>query len=245
MRYLLLIILLLAAEISKAQSIQSQNSSNNIWSDLNFSYEIFKNFDVKYELGNRRNSNQARASYHDLIVKYSVNDFLKIAFGTRRSNLSFLDSSIFNGGIEEDFEDIADRFHFDVSGRLLKLNNFKMKYRFRAQRKIRDFYSNTPLIFKRTYIRSRILIEYPFSKKLKTIGGSELFLSIEENLPIYIRKYRYTAGIEYDFNKIYSARLQYLFQREVKPSSTESLNIIAFNLQIDLNELSKRINSKN
>ena len=53
------------------------------------------------------------------------------------------------------------------------------------------------------------------------------------------------AGIEYDFNKIYSARLQYLFQREVKPSSTESLNIIAFDLQIDLNELSKKINSKN
>ena len=175
--------------------IQAQNSSNNLWSDLNLGYEIFKNIDVKYELGNRINSNQARANYHDFIVKYSVNNFLKIALGTRHSNLSFLDSSTFNSGTEEDFEDIADRFHFDISGRLLKLNNFKMKYRLRAQRKIRDFYSNTPLNFKRTYIRSRVLIEYPFSKKLRTNGGSELFFSIQENSPLYIRKHRHIAGL--------------------------------------------------
>ena len=225
--------------------IQAQNSSENLWSDLNLSYEIFKNIDVKYEIGNRRNSNQARGNYHDFIVKYSVNNFLKIAVGTRRSNLSFIDSSIFNSGVEEDFEDIADRFHFDISGRLLKLNNFKMKYRLRAQRKIRDFYLNTPLNFKRTYVRSRILIEHPLSKKLRINGGSELFFSIEENTPTYTRKYRHMAGLEYAFNKIYSARMQYLFQREGKPSDRELLNIIALDLKIDLNGLLKKFNPKN
>ena len=53
------------------------------------------------------------------------------------------------------------------------------------------------------------------------------------------------AGLEYDFNKIYSARMQYLFQREGKPSDRELLNIIALDLKIDLNGLLKKFNPKN
>ena len=226
--------------------VKAQNISNNLWTDLNLNYEIFKTIDLKYEIGNRSNDNGARKSYHDFIIKYSVNNLFKIAMGTRLSSLSFLDSTVFNDGLEKDFEDVADRFHFDVSGRLIKYGSIKLKYRFRAQRKIRGFYSgmDNP-IFKRTYIRSRGIIEYAVSKKIRATAGSELFFSIEENSPIYIRKNRHTLGIEYDLNKIYSARLQYSYQTEFKPSLQASLNILMLEFKIDLNQLSKKLNLKN
>lgn len=226
--------------------IQAQNISNNLLSDLNLNYEMFNTIDLKYEIGNRSNDNGARKSYHDFIIKYSVNNRFKIALGTRHSNLSFLDSTIFNDGLEEDFEDVADRFHFDVSGRLIKYGEFKLKYRIRAQRKIRGFYSgiDNPT-FKRTYIRSRGVIEYTVSKKIRATAGSELFFSIEETSPIYIRKNRHTLGLEYDLNKIYSARLQYSYQTEFKSSPQKSLNILMLDFKIDLNQLSKKLNLKN
>ena len=226
--------------------IQAQNISNNLWIDLNLNYEMFNTIDLKYEIGNRSNDNGARKSYHDFIIKYSVNKRFKIALGTRNSNLSFLDSTIFNDGLKEDFEDVADRFHFDVSGRLIKYGEFKLKYRIRAQRKNRGFYSGigNPT-FKRTYIRSRGVIEYTVSKKMRATAGSELFFSLEENSPIYIGKNRHTLGVEYDLNKIYSARLKYSYQTEFRPSLQESLNILMLNFKIDLNQLSKKLNLKN
>ncbi len=225
--------------------LEAQSSTNNIWSDLNLSYRIFKNFDVKYELGNRINNNQARTNYNDFVVKYSFNNFFKIALGTRRSELSLLDSSISITQIEDHFEEISDRFHFDISGRVFKLNGFRLKYRLRSQRKIIDFYSDAPVTYKRTYIRTRGIIEYDLTKKLKTSGGSELFFSFEDDSPVYIRKHRYMAALEYDFNKIYSARIQYLYQKKVKPLSEEFFNILAFHLKIDLNELTQKFKSKN
>ena len=142
--------------------IQAQNISNNLWSDLNLNYEIFNTIDLKYEIGNRSNDNGARKSYHDFIIKYSVNNRFKIAIGTRHSNLSFLDSTIFNDGLEEDFEDVADRFHFDVSGRLIKHGELKLKYRLRAQRKIRGFYSGVDNpTFKRVYLFKTTMFDIP------------------------------------------------------------------------------------
>ena len=225
--------------------IKAQNISNNLWSDLNLNYEMFNKIDLKYEIGNRSNDNGARKSYHDFIIKYSVNNRFKIALGTRHSNLSFLDSTIFDDGMEEDFKDVADRFHFDISGHLIRVGDFKLKYRLRAQRKIRDFYADARLKFKRTYIRSRGIIEYTVSKKIRATAGSELFFSIEETSPIYIRKNRHTLGLEYVLNKIYSARLQYSYQTEFKPSLQESLNILMLDFKIDLNQLSKKLNLKN
>jgi len=238
--YLSILFILTNSILTKAQNV-----SNNLWAGLNLNYEIFNKIDFKYEIGNRSNDNSARKRYYDFTIKYSASNFFKTALGTRHSNLSFLDSTIFDDGIEEEFKDVADRFHFDISGNLIRVGDFKLKYRLRAQRKIRDFYADARLKFKRTYVRSRGVVEYAVSKIIRMTAGSELFFSIEEDSPLYIRKNRHTIGLEYDLNKIYSVRLQYLYQREFKPSPREFLNILALDFKIDLSKLSKKFSSKN
>ena len=182
----------------------SQNSDFQTWSSIEIEKKIIKSVSISIEEEVRiaQNSTSFNTSNTSISGLYSFNKFIKAGIGYRYS-------------YSYDIED-----GYSVSHRLMvdgvlkyKLGDFAFSFRERFQDDWQTEKTSPTATYPDLYLRHKLQIKYNVPKiSLFPYLEAELFQSLNNPIQNKVDKYRWTAGLEYDFKNDLSVSLFYRIQ---------------------------------
>lgn len=194
----------------------SQVHDLQLWNEFSVDKELIENLSLhlKHEFRIGGYVTMLDETNTDFGVGYKFNKYLRV-----RAFYRFSAGDDNKTGLEK-----SHKLYTDIIGRY-KLNQFTFSVRERYQT---TFSSYDPEMFGSTpvhYLRSKLSVKYAIYKTNFSPNISvELFHSLNNPMGNSTDRKRFTAGVEYNFNKKLSAEIYYMFQqRRVsyrKPTNT-------------------------
>lgn len=110
--------------------------------------------------------------------------------------------------------DQRHRYYLDASFKH-KAGNLSIGYRIRYQKQYSAFNSSENGDIPENTMRHKLSFAWSFIKPFKTYLAAELFTGLNNYFLFEMERLRYKGGVEYDFNKMNSIDVFYLFQNEL------------------------------
>ena len=206
----LLYIFLFTVSIARAQV-----NDAGLWASVSLEKKINKQFDIglSQEIRLIENYSELGSAFTELNLNYKI----RVLKG-----LSFSPSYRFLQRRNQDNEySFRHRLSFDLSYRY-KLNKIIFSLRERFQSQVRDVMNGEEGFAPVHYLRSKLSIKYDLNKKINPWISTELFYQLNNGEGNEFDNVRYSAGIDYDFNKHHSISLFYLINKELNVNNQET-----------------------
>jgi len=125
------------------------------------------------------------------------------------------------------------RFFLGLTGNV-KLEDFKITYKARIQRKYSELYKGPDAEIQNT-LRNKLSVKYTLKgTPYRPYAGVEIFNPISNQSFEPISKYRAMIGLNYLFNSKYSMSVFYLRQNEINTGNPLSSNVIGVGFEAEL-----------
>ncbi len=202
----------------------SQEKDFGIWCGINTEYDIFKKLelDVSAMLRTFNQASEIEQVFIEGGLTYKVTKYLSVAGAYR-----------FSKTIEEDVQYYRRHKWFaDVKGSF-DLSDISSYVRFRFQEQRRTYYEDEEDKLPRYHCR----IKFKSTYKTPSFPVNP-YLEFESFLPVFsdkervIGKNRFSAGIEYKFNKTHAIELEYMYECDYIPRKVyTSIICLEYNLK--------------
>ncbi len=202
----LLYLSIVLACLSYTRNVVAQQNDFGIWGSINVSHKITRNFSATVEEQFRFNRNASAVAQYftDAGVEYSITKKLKVALCYRFTNSN-----------KYTYYSKRHRLYADLSYKI-KFSPFQFLLRTRLQEQQQDIYSSEHGYIPSWYSRNKLTAKLDLNKKYSPYLGVEMFyvLSSPNDDGKYIDKWRYAAGIDYEFNRAHGIDLYYMIQQD-------------------------------
>ena len=202
----------------------AQSSSFSNWMDLRFKYSIMKPLEAQVKIGYRAVDFKSDNTYLDLVLKYKVHKYFKLALGWRyagKGNPTAVDA-------------IVHRFYIDGSSKIKLIKKLYLKPRLRYQFRFKDWFESRLGHLPKHQIRARLLLNYNFYKRWLLIVGGEFFTSFAYHKNLQLEPLRFISGVHYTIKNTHSIGLYYNIEQDFRNVHTE--HIIALSYRLNLNK---------
>jgi hypothetical protein len=187
----------------------SANAGQNdfgIWGSASVKHKFSQKISATLEEQFRFNQNATAVAQYftDAGVEYSLSKKLKVTLCYR-----------FINNQKETYFSKRHRFYVDLSYKL-KYSQLQFLLRTRLQEQQEDIHSSDFGYIPAWYSRNKLTVKFDLNKKYTPYLGVEAFYMISTpNVDgSFIDKMRYTAGFEYEFNRVHALDLFYLMQQD-------------------------------
>jgi Protein of unknown function (DUF2490) len=177
-----------------------------LWTGINIEKKIAKGFAASLSQECRFNENisELGTAFTEVGLEHKV---------IKRLSFGFTYRFIQNRNIDDSYS-IRHRLMADLSYRY-KLKTFGFIIRERFQSQIRDVAEGEDGFAPVHYLRSKLTIKYTPDKKYAPWLSTELFYQLNNYKGNKIDNVRFSAGVDYDFNKHHSLSLFYIINKEL------------------------------
>jgi len=184
----------------------AQQNDFGVWAGVSLKHKFSQRFSATLEEQIRLNQNaMAIAQYFtDASLEYSLSKKFKFAFGYR-----------FINNFQQTYYSKRHRMYADLSYKT-KFEKFQFILRTRLQEQQKDIHSSEVGYIPDWYSRNKLTAKLDLTKKYMPYASAEMMYLIKApNATVnYIEKWRYTIGVEYEFNREHSLDIYYLIQRD-------------------------------
>jgi len=196
----------LLATVFSISNINAQYNDFGIWAGVTIRHKFSQRFSASLEEQVRtyQNSTAIAQYFTEAGLEYSLSKKFKVAAGYRFINNNQLT-----------YYSKRHRVFADLSYKT-KFSNFQIIFRTRLQEQQKDIRSSEMGYIPEWYNRNKLTLKLDLTKRYMPYASAEMMYLIKKpNTEInYIEKWRYTFGVEYDFNRVHSLDLFYLIQRD-------------------------------
>jgi hypothetical protein len=195
----------------------SQEKDFGVWLSLNAEYGITKKLELDASVETRtfNRASEIEQTFIEAGLTYKLTKVLSFSGAYRLAK-----------SIEND-DDYYLRHKWFVDSRVkLEPGRFTLRGRLRFQEQRRTYFKNEEYILPRYQVRLKLTTMYRTpSFPVNPYMEFETFMPVFSDKSRVIGKNRFTAGIEYKFNKTHAVELEYLFERDYLPKIAD-MNII-------------------
>lgn len=190
-----------------------QTKDAQLWTSVNFDKKLNNMFSlsVSEELRFTDNISEIGTFFTDLGIAFKLNKNWRLSGNYRFTNKQRLDDSYSK----------RHRYYFDLVYRN-KFEKLTLSLRTRFQAQYADVNSSATGQVPEYYSRNKMSLKYDLNKKYTPYAAAEIFLPLNGGKGIYIDNVRYSAGLEYSFNKISSLDIFYMIQQEYNKANPET-----------------------
>jgi len=206
------------------QTNYAQYNDAGMWFSINAEKKITPVFSFTLSEEGRFNENISELGtfFTDAGLSYKIGKLFKVSINYRFTNKRQVN----------DFYSKRHRYYVDLSIRK-KFKPIILSFRTRFQSQYTDMFSSSTGLMPSYYSRNKLTLKFDLDKKYTPYISTELFSPLNnQDGGILIDNARYTAGIEYAFNRMHSLDIFYLIQREcnVKNPETDYIIGLGYNL---------------
>jgi hypothetical protein len=184
----------------------AQSNDFGIWAGITINHKFTRRLSATLEEQIRldQNATQINQYFTDASVEYSLSKKFKFALGYR-----FINNS------RNTYYSKRHRVYADLSFKT-KFSMLQFIIRTRLQEQQQDIHSSETGYIPTWYSRNKFTVKLDLTKKYTPYATAEMmYLLKAPDVTInYIEKWRYTAGVEYQFNRVHSLDIYYLIQRD-------------------------------
>ena len=195
----------------------SQDKDFGVWLSLNAGYEISKKLelDASVEMRTINQASEIEQTFIEAGLTYKLTKFISFSGAYRLAN-----------SIEND-DDYYLRHKWFVDTRVkFEPGRFTLRGRLRFQEQRRTYFKNEEYVLPRRQLRMKLTTIYRTqSFPVNPYLEFETFIPVFSDKSKVIGKNRFTAGLEYKFNKTHAVELEYMFERDYLPKIAD-INII-------------------
>ncbi len=195
----------------------SQEQDFGVWLSVNAEYSILKKLelDASVEMRTFNRASEIEQTFIQAGLTYKINKIFSVAGAYRIAN------SIEN----DDAYYLRHKWFIDAKAKI-EPGRFTLRGRLRLQEQRRTYYKNEEYILPRYQVRLKLTTVYRTrSFPVNPYMEFETFMPVFSDDSKVIGKNRFTAGIEYKFNKTHAVELEYMFERDYLPKIAD-INII-------------------
>ncbi|MDD5571339.1 MAG: DUF2490 domain-containing protein [Bacteroidales bacterium] len=206
-----LLILLFPAFISGKSTAQSNDAQ--LWTSLTVEKKLSQTISVNFseELRLCNNISEIDQFFSDAGIDYKISKPWHISANYRFTNKMQINNTFSK----------RHRYYFDLSYRN-KINNLSFNIRTRFQSQYADVSSSETGKIPEYYSRNKLTLKLDLNKKYTPYISAEMFFQLNNPEGNNIDNMRYTAGIEYEFNKKSSLDIFYMIQQEYNVTNPET-----------------------
>jgi hypothetical protein len=185
---------------------QAQINDFGVWGSVSIRHKFSQKFSatVEEQVRTFQNSTAIAQYFTDASVEYSLSKKFKVAAGYR-----------FINNYQQTYYSKRHRVYADLSYKT-KFRKLQVILRTRIQEQQQDIQSSETGFIPEWYSRNKLTAKLDLTRKYMPYASAEMWYLI--NAPNvtanYIDKWRYTFGVEYDFNREHSLDAFYLIQRD-------------------------------
>jgi hypothetical protein len=191
----------------------AQVNDAGLWLSVNAEKKITQKFSIGLSQEFRLNENMAELGSFltDVGVAYKFNKYIRVSANYRFSGKRRLDDTYSK----------RHRYYIDLTGRIKKKPViFLLRSRFQSQ--YADVFSSAEGKIPSYYSRNKFTLKLDLDKKFVPYISAETFTPISGNDGILIDNARYSAGTEYNFNRMHGIDLFLMMQREFNVVNPET-----------------------
>ena len=184
----------------------AQQNDFGVWGSVALKHKFSRRLSATVEEQFRFNQNATAISQYftDAGLEYSLSKKFRVAVCYR-----------FINSFQNTYYSKRHRVYADLSFRT-KYSTLQFIVRTRVQEQQQDIHSSDFGYIPEWYNRNKITVKLDWNKKYSPYLAAEMFylISKPKSEAKFIDKMRYTAGIEYTFNRIHSLDIFYLIQQD-------------------------------
>lgn len=197
--------------------LSAQVNDAGLWASINLEKKINKKFSVHLgeELRFYENITELGSFFTEASLEYRLNKTFGFSAGYRFSNRKRLDDSY------------SKRHRYLVNATVKrKFNQINTSLRLRYQSQYADYYSDEDGQVPSNYLRTKLSFKYDLNKKYTPFLSGETFIHTNRADGMLIDNYRIEGGIEYEFSKVSSIQLSYIFNKEVNVNDPWTMYVL-------------------
>lgn len=184
----------------------AQQNDFGVWASVALKHKFSQKFSatVEEQLRFGNNAGTLVQYFTDAGLEYSISKKFRVALCYR-----------FTNGYRNTYYSKRHRLYADLSFRT-KYSRIQILLRTRIQEQQQDIHSSDNGRIPVWYSRNKITSKIDLNKKYAPYLSAELFylLSAPNEEGGYVDKMRYSAGVEYEFNRVHAIDLHYLIQQD-------------------------------
>jgi len=184
----------------------AQYNDFGVWAGVTLKHKFSQRFSgsIEEQVRTYQNSTAIAQYFTEAGLEYSISKKFKVAVGYR-----FINNN------QQTYYSKRHRVFADLSFKT-KFSSLQFIFRTRLQEQQKDINSSEMGSIPEWYSRNKLTLKLDLNRKYTPYTSAEMMYllkapKIENN---YIEKWRYTFGIEYEFNRVHSLDLFYLIQRD-------------------------------
>ena len=211
LNFLLAICLLLPFVLS------AQVNDAGLWASVSIEKKINKSFSVNLseELRFFENMTELGSFFTEVSLDYKLNKTFGFSAGYRFTNKRNVDDSY------------SKRHRYLLNATIKrKFNQLNAGLRLRYQSQYADYYSDADGQIPANYFRTKLSFKYDLNKKYTPFISGETFVHTNRPDGILLDNYRLEGGLEYEFSKVSSVQISYIYNREVQVNDPWTLYVI-------------------
>ncbi len=184
------------------------------WTDIGISKKITQRWtaSIEEEIRLMDNITEFNLIYTNFGISYKLSKVFKAALTYR-----WIEKARDEGPLSA-----RHRLIFDVVAKE-KVKHLVFAYRFRLQGQVRDYYSANKGPVPETYMRNKLEIKYDLYRNVPYIAVESRYQFHNPRAPYNngFDRMRYYFGVDHEFNRVHSAGLYYMIQRDFNMPQAE------------------------
>ncbi len=218
----LLVFVLLLLFISNSHA---QTQDANLWMNVAIEKKITPKFSIGISQEFRMNENitELGTFFTDLCFNYKITKNIRVSANYRIINKRRLDDSY----------SLRHRYYFDLSFRK-KYRPVIFNFRTRFQSQYKDVLSSNDGKVPSNTLRNKLTVKFDAGKKLQPYISAEIYTPLHRPFDIFIDNTRYSAGVEYEINRMHTIDVFYLFQKEYNINKPQIDHVLGIGYFISL-----------
>ena len=187
--------------------LSAQVNDAGLWAGINLEKKIDKKFSVHLseELRFYENITELGSFFTEASLEYRLNKTFGFSAGYRFINKRREDNSYSK----------RHRFLLNATAKR-KFNQLNVGVRLRYQSQYADYYSDAEGQVPSNYFRTKLAFKYDLNKKYTPFISGEAFIHTNRADGMLMDNYRIEGGIDYEFSKVSSIQLSYIFNKEIQ-----------------------------
>ncbi len=203
----------------------SQVQDANLWMNVSVEKKIIQSLSISLNQEFRMNENitELGTFFTEIGATYKINKYFRISANYRFINKRRLDDSYSK----------RHRYFFDLTIRK-KFSPVILSFRTRFQSQYTDVFSSEDGKIPACYSRNKLTIKYDDGNNLKPYFYAELFSPLKHPFDVFIDNARFSAGLEYEINRMNTIDVFYIFQKEYNVNNPETDHVIGLGYYLSL-----------
>jgi hypothetical protein len=187
--------------------LKAQQKDFGVWASVSARHKITQKLSVTVEEQFRFNQNATAIGQYftDAGLEYALSKKFKLGISYR-----------FINSFQNTYYSKRHRVYVDLSFKT-KYSSLQIILRTRLQEQQKDLYSSETGYLPEWYSRNKVTLKLNNGRKFLPYVSTELFYMIAapNTVKSIVDKMRYTAGMEYEFNRVHAVDVYYLIQHDI------------------------------